>query len=155
MSISCCSPQGIRTSITRSRPSASTQSAAATELSFPPEMPRTALQSGPFSAKNLRIQATHASLMRTASNSYFIIVPTSIYFAPITSIWHIFIVVSAALWLSGVTPAQQAASTRISASGKCALSSSAFDTTQISVQSPISSMQNGASPTASWISAGR
>ena len=40
-------------------------------------------------------------------------------------------------WLSGVTPAQQPASTTISASGKNALASSALEMTQISVQRPM------------------
>ena len=52
-----------------------------------------------------------------------------------TSIWHIFIVSRAELWVSGVTPAQQAESTLISAFGKSAFRINAFDTTQISVQS--------------------
>lgn len=39
-------------------------------------------------------------------------------------------------WLSGVTPAQHRASTRISASGKNALTSRALEITQMSVQSP-------------------
>lgn len=57
-----------------------------------------------------------------------------------TSIWHIFIVARAELWVSGVTPAQQAESTLISAFGKSAFRINAFDTTQISVQSPTSSI---------------
>lgn len=40
-----------------------------------------------------------------------------------TSIWHIFIVARAELWVSGVTPAQQAESTLISAFGKVPLES--------------------------------
>ena len=43
---------------------------------------------------------------------------------------------SARAWLSGVTPAQQDASTRIGTSGKNAFSSMALDMTQISVHSP-------------------
>ena len=47
---------------------------------------------------------------------------------------------SAALCFSGVTPAQQEASTVIRTSGIAAFSSSALETTQISVQSPTSSI---------------
>ena len=43
-------------------------------------------------------------------------------------------VVRAASWVSGVTPAQQALSTEISISGKFAFSISALDTTQMGVQ---------------------
>ena len=69
---------GISTPITRSRPSASAQRAATTELSLPPEMPTTALQPGPFSRKNRRIHSTQASFTFTASNiplaSFFLII---------------------------------------------------------------------------------
>ena len=70
MAMSLCSPFGISTPITRSTPSARTQSAAATELSFPPEMPTIALQSLPFSSNQSRIQTV--SLFRTFFASNFI-----------------------------------------------------------------------------------
>ena len=54
----------------------------------------------------------------------------------------------AARWVSGLTPAQQAASTEMGTSGNAAFSSSALLTTQISVQRPMSSRENGSSPTA-------
>lgn len=57
-----------------------------------------------------------------------------IYF---TKTWHIRIVHNAASWLSGVTPAQQDESTQTGSSGAYALTRSALDTTQISVQRPI------------------
>ena len=47
--------------------------------------------------------------------------------------------VRAASCEAGLTPAQQAASTEMGSSGIAALSSSAFDTTQISVHRPTSS----------------
>ena len=58
-------------------------------------------------------------------------------FHPTISIWHIFIAFSAFSWLSGVTPAQHAASTMIGTSGRAAFTRSALEITQISVQSPI------------------
>ena len=44
---------------------------------------------------------------------------------------------SAVPWLSGVTPAQQAASTAMGVSGRKARSSMALEITQISVQTPM------------------
>ena len=46
--MSGCTPFGMVTPITRSRPRASTHSPATTELSFPPDMPMTALHPFPF-----------------------------------------------------------------------------------------------------------
>ncbi len=62
-----------------------------------------------------------------------------------TCIWHDLMVSSAAICFSGVTPAQPEESTEILTSGINALRSSAFDTTQISVQSPTSSISIGSS----------
>ena len=59
--------------------------------------------------------------------------------------WHIFIVSSAAWWLSWVTPAQHDLITRIGVSGSAALISSALDTTQISVHNPISVISSSSS----------
>ena len=47
----------------------------------------------------------------------------------VDKVGHIFIVRSAASWLSGVTPAQQAASTLIFVSGNLVFKSNAFVTT--------------------------
>lgn len=60
-------------------------------------------------------------------------------------------VVRAASWVSGVTPAQQVLSTEISISGKFAFSISALDTTQMSVHSPTSSTVKFY-PAAAWYS---
>ena len=70
-------------------------------------------------------------------------------------IWQLRMVSSAALCFSGVTPAQQAGSTDISASGKCALSISALLITQISVHRPISSTENSSPRAASRMRRGR
>ena len=51
--------------------------------------------------------------------------------------WHAFMAASAFLWLSGVTPAQQAASTTVSTSGRKDLTSSTLEITQMSVHSPM------------------
>ena len=64
-SMSGCSPLGISTPITLSLPKASTQRAAVTELSLPPEIPTTALQSGPYYSKNFFIHSTHSFLILT------------------------------------------------------------------------------------------
>ena len=57
---------------------------------------------------------------------------------------------SAARCFSGVTPAQQAESTLMGLSQKIAFKSSAFDTTQMSVHRPISSISHG-SPAQAFI----
>ena len=59
-------------------------------------------------------------------------------------------VIRAASCFSGVTPAQQSRRTEMSASGKAAFSSSALETTQMSVQRPISSIPISFSPPESW-----
>lgn len=64
------------------------------------------------------------------SNSY------DLYNCQTISIWQTFIASSARSWLSGVTPAQQFASTWIRTSGRNAFSSIALEITQMSVQSP-------------------
>ena len=58
-------------------------------------------------------------------------------------IWHERIAESAAAWLSGVTPAQQEASTEMRTSGIIAFSSSALEITQMSVHSPTISSSMG------------
>ena len=65
--MSNCSPFGSNTPSTRSLPSASTQSAATTELSLPPETATTALQPLPFSSNQSRIHATTSSFTFFAS----------------------------------------------------------------------------------------
>ena len=59
-----------------------------------------------------------------------------------TTIWQLLIVSRAASCLSLVTPAAHAESTKTGVSGRNALIRSAFETTQISVQSPTSSMDS-------------
>ena len=66
MSMSSCIPSGIRTPMTFSLPSASTQRAAVTELSFPPEIPMTALQPSPLFLKKSRIHKTHFCAVTSA-----------------------------------------------------------------------------------------
>ena len=64
-------------------------------------------------------------------------------------------VVRAASCFSGVTPAQQSRRTEISASGKADFSTSALDTTQMSVHRPISSIStSSASPASLRMTAG-
>ena len=58
------------------------------------------------------------------------------------STWHIRIALSAFLWLSGVTPAQHDESTVIFVSGSAALRTKALLITQMSVQSPTSSISS-------------
>ena len=63
-------------------------------------------------------------------------------FVYLTSIWQDFIVSNALLCFSGVTPAQQPAVTDIGTSGRNAFISKAFETTQMSVHNPISSIDS-------------
>ena len=95
-----------------------------------------------------------ASAMRTPSvcSPSTIIATTRIFFKklPHTTLsqrtmrtWHIFMAAIAFSWLFGVTPAQQEASTEIGISGNAALRIIAFAMTQISVQSPVSSIASG------------
>ena len=58
------------------------------------------------------------------------------------SIWHIFIAFSACVWLSGVTPAQQFASTIIGVSQSNDFIFSALEITQISVHNPTNVMRS-------------
>ena len=62
--------------------------------------------------------------------------------AHLTSTWQERRVSRAARCFSGVTPAQQAASTESFVSGRYAFSSRALDTTQMSVQTPTSSISS-------------
>ena len=63
-------------------------------------------------------------------------------FFQIMLIWQARMASMAFLCRSGVTPAQQLSTTFISASGKNAFSKSAFEITQMSVQTPTRSMQS-------------
>ena len=69
-----------------------------------------------------------------------------------SSTWQLRMVASAASWACGVTPAHRAGSTRTGTSGKWALMSSALLITQMSVQTPASSMEPMGSASFSWAS---
>ena len=74
-----------------------------------------------------------------SAHTFSVCIFLSSYF---TTIWQLLIVSKAASCFSLVTPAAHAESTKTGVSGRNALIRSAFETTQISVQSPTSSMDS-------------
>ena len=88
-------------------------------------------------AVNIRKLSSIELLYTCVSKHYLLF-----YSSPNTSIWQLFITSKADLCFSGVTPAQQLASTEIVASGYFAFKINAFEITQISVHTPINSISS-------------